>query len=176
MPDPLFHAAVAYDAGYVIEKIRIKINILWFAIGAAAVDIFMIFLPAYFFFNYDFYQFYNICRYATHSIYAILLMSLIVFFITKKWLSVLWFFLGAIIGHWPLDMLSLEGIKMLYPLDPEWAWIHWDVFCQAMNPINGVPTYWQSSLIWFEILVFLIFSLIYYLNKKQSKIKLSNNR
>jgi len=167
MPDPVFHAAAAFDAGYALEKVKVKIDILWFAIGAAAVDIFMVALPFYFFSHQSFYDFYNVCRYATHGIFAILIMCLIVYFITKKQSSVLWFFLGAIVGHWPLDMLSLEGIKMLYPLDPSWAWIHWDVFCQAMKPMNGVPTYWQSSLIWYELLAFLIFGVIYFYNRRQ---------
>ncbi|MBP7791856.1 MAG: metal-dependent hydrolase [Candidatus Goldbacteria bacterium] len=167
MPDPLFHAAIAYDVGYVLTKTKMKIDVFWFAVGAAAVDVFMFFLPAYFFFDYSFYEFYNVCRYLTHGIFAILIMCLIVFFITKKGAFVLWFFLGAVIGHWPMDMLSLEGIKMLYPFDPSWAWIHWDVFCQAMKPLNNVPTYWQSIIIWFEIPSILIFVLILFFNGKK---------
>jgi len=71
MPDPVFHAAAAYDAGYALEKVKVKIDILWFAIGAAAVDIFMVALPFYFFSHQSFYEFYNVCRYATHGIFAI---------------------------------------------------------------------------------------------------------
>lgn len=43
--------------------------------------------------NYDFY---NICRYATHGILAILMMSLLILIGTRRWFSALWFFIGAV--------------------------------------------------------------------------------
>ena len=30
MPDPIFHAAAAYDAGYALEKVKVKIDIFEF--------------------------------------------------------------------------------------------------------------------------------------------------
>ena len=30
MPDPVFHAAAAYDAGYALEKVKVKIDIFEF--------------------------------------------------------------------------------------------------------------------------------------------------
>jgi hypothetical protein len=167
MPDPLFHAAAAYDVAYLAHRVRVRIDILWFAIGAAAVDIFMIALPAYFFLGYSFYDFYNICRYATHGILAVLIMSVLVLIGTRHWSSALWFLIGAVVGHWPLDMLSLEGIKMLYPWDPNWAYIHWDVFCQAMTPINQVPPYWECPLIWWELGCFVLSGLIFIYRRRR---------
>ncbi len=30
MPDPVFHAAAAYDAGYALEKVKVKIDMFLF--------------------------------------------------------------------------------------------------------------------------------------------------